>query len=77
MEKLFGIILIVAAIWVGAKVYTEGTRDAFGGVFAFLSSEETEPAPDEPRPWVGDKFKRAAENAYQAGIDRVERQTRE
>lgn len=43
MQKLIGIVIIVIAIWVGIEVYTQGIDGAFGGVFASLSSNETQP----------------------------------
>jgi hypothetical protein len=36
--KLFVILLIVAAIWVGMKIYNEGADNVFGGAFAPLES---------------------------------------
>jgi hypothetical protein len=36
--RLFVILLIVAAVWVGMKIYNEGTDEAFGGIFAPLES---------------------------------------
>ncbi len=38
MNKLFVILLIVGAIWVGMEIYNEGTDGAFGGMFAPLES---------------------------------------
>jgi hypothetical protein len=38
MGKLFAILLIVGAIWVGMEIYNEGTDKAFGGIFAPLES---------------------------------------
>ena len=32
--KLLGIVLLVAAVWVGIEIYTNGTDGAFGGIFA-------------------------------------------
>jgi hypothetical protein len=34
MGKVFGLLLIVALVWVGLEFYTEGPSRAFGGVFA-------------------------------------------
>ena len=33
MGRIFGILLIVVAIWIGMQIYLEGTRHAFGGAF--------------------------------------------
>ncbi len=48
MGKVFGILVIVLAIWAGLEVYTEGTRHAFGGAFAFLAAEPEASAQEEP-----------------------------
>ncbi len=34
MARVIGILFIVAGIWVGLEVYTEGVEGAFGGMFA-------------------------------------------
>jgi hypothetical protein len=34
MGRIFGLILIVCAIWVASEVYTKGLGGAFGGAFA-------------------------------------------
>jgi hypothetical protein len=46
MGKLFGIVVIVLAMWVGLEIYTQGVRGAFGGLLAGLDSsdEQTETA---------------------------------
>jgi hypothetical protein len=40
--KLFVILLIVAAVWVGMKIYNEGTDKVFGGAFAPLESARSD-----------------------------------
>jgi hypothetical protein len=68
MGKIFGILLMVAGIWVGMTLYTEGTRDAFGGVFAsFSDSQEQTRAPLER---IRDKLS----SARRAQLERIERQ---
>jgi hypothetical protein len=34
MAKIFGILVIVVAVWVGLTIFNEGTDAAFGGLFA-------------------------------------------
>ncbi len=34
MQKIFGVLFILVAIWIAIEVYTKGTDDAFGGLFA-------------------------------------------
>ncbi|HBZ70890.1 MAG TPA: hypothetical protein DEP35_14590 [Deltaproteobacteria bacterium] len=38
MQKIFGILLIVLAIWVAIEVFTKGMDGAFGGLLADHSS---------------------------------------
>jgi hypothetical protein len=38
MGRIFGLVLFLAAIYVGMTVYTEGIENAFGGAFAPLES---------------------------------------
>ena len=61
MEKMIGIILIVAGIWVGVEYFTEGDQ-MFGGIFASDESaasygsgdgDEAAPAND----WAGARVK--------------------
>jgi hypothetical protein len=71
MGKLFAIVLIAIAVWVGLTIYTEGTDQAFGGLFAGSSGSSTLDAPETrsaPRR-AGDAFQRA----YDASEDRVDR----
>ena len=62
MEKMIGIILIAAGVWVGVEYFTEGDQ-MFGGIFA---SEESAPSygsddGDEAAPrendWAGSRVK--------------------
>ncbi len=39
MGRIFGIGMIVIAVWVAAEVYSEGVYGAFGGALAFLAEE--------------------------------------
>lgn len=67
MGKLFGILVIVVAIWVGLTVYNEGPA-AFGGIFAGADLE----ADEEYIP----AHERAADrwaDAHDTGANRVDR----
>lgn len=73
MGRLFGILLILLGIWVGVEVYTEGTLDAFGGLFAFL--EPVDPYAEEPDPAGTDPdapVTRRAGRAWQRALNRSE-----
>ena len=50
MGKLFGILLIVFAIWVGMSIYTEGTDRAFGGILASFAPAPAEGELSDTRP---------------------------
>jgi hypothetical protein len=71
MGRIFGILFIMVAIWVGVEVYTEGLAGAFGGTFVEVGLVEPEEALDAP---VTERAGRAMSRAYEASIDRVERQ---
>ena len=49
MGRIFGILLMVIGLWVGAEVYTEGVDGAFGGRLAFLVEGEGESGPADTR----------------------------
>lgn len=45
MAKAFGILLIVLGVWLGLEIFTKGTDEAFGGIFATgIESARREPA---------------------------------
>ena len=71
MGRIFGILLLVLAIWTGVEVYTEGTSGAFGGLFARLGfvAEQPETTP------VTERAAGAWKEAYRASEDRVRHQT--
>ncbi len=61
MGKLFGILAIVLGIWIGLEVYTKGTDQAFGGIFAGLTDpvSDYEASPDgrSPVQRIGDRVR--------------------
>ena len=74
MGKIFGIAMIVLAIWVGMEVYAEGTDRAFGGLFARLGLSEPAPAGATPSESPLDRVRSSAQRARDAQVDRIERQ---
>jgi hypothetical protein len=40
MGRLFGIVLVLGAIYVGMTIYAEGIENAFGGAFAPIESQD-------------------------------------
>jgi len=63
MQKLFGIVVIVLGAWLGMEVYTKGTHEALGGIFARFS--------DAPAAGGGQS---SLEHIEQSGLDARERQ---
>jgi hypothetical protein len=43
MQKIFGVLLILLAVWVGIEIYTQGMDGAFGGLFASHSGTQRGP----------------------------------
>lgn len=77
MGRLFGIALILLGIWVGIEVYNEGTRNAFGGLFAFLEpvdpyAEQQDPEGTDPGAPVTKRAGRAWQRAYNRSESRVD-----
>ncbi len=73
MGKMFGILAIVLGVWIGLEVYTKGTNEAFGGIFAGLMEpvSDYEPSPDgrSPVQRIGDNVRENIE----LGADRTRR----
>jgi hypothetical protein len=67
MGRLFGLILMVAAIYVGLTLYTEGFDNAFGGIFA--SSDE----PSERQAPVTQRVRDRVTEHLRTGAERRER----
>jgi hypothetical protein len=70
MGRIFGILFIAVGIWVGLEIYLEGTRNAFGGAFAFFEKESDAPRDTRTTPQrAGDAVRRA----HDEGLAREER----
>ena len=44
MGKAFGLIMMLAALTVGMKIYSEGIEQVYGGIFAPIESQERDSA---------------------------------
>jgi hypothetical protein len=44
LGRLFGLVLLVLAIWAGAEIFNNGFDGAFGGALARLSGDAPAPA---------------------------------
>jgi hypothetical protein len=42
MAKAFGLIVMLAALYIGMTIYTEGIENAYGGIFAPIASSDRE-----------------------------------
>ncbi len=49
MGKMFGLVVLVIALWVGMEVYQEGVDGAFGGAFAEMGDSDGEQASRDGR----------------------------
>lgn len=76
MGRVFGLLLIVLATWVGMEVYTAGTERAFGGLFVDLGLAEAPAAgeaPDEaPLEAIRSRAEANAERAASRGRGQLE-----
>jgi len=68
MGKVFGILLIVVAIWVGLTIFNEGTDAAFGGIFAGSGKDGADPS-GRPLPRRVEESVRKAYREQEARIE--------
>jgi hypothetical protein len=68
MERVFGLFVILAALYAGIELYTKGNQ-AFGGIFASSDAQ----AEETYEPWAGD---RAGERLRGGHEERSERMGR-
>ncbi len=73
MGKVFAILLIVFAVWIGLSIFTEGTDRAFGGLLSrFAPVPAASQARDTRAPL--ERVRERAEAARTQQLDRIERQ---
>jgi len=65
MGKVFGILTLVAALWIVAELTTKGMQGAFGGALAGASGSEVaaQPRPTSIPKRAGDKVEAAHHEA--------------
>jgi hypothetical protein len=66
MGKAFGIVMLVAGVFVALQIYLVGTENALGGAFAFLGDSEQEEVVRDRRTTpqrAGDAVRRANRQA--------------
>lgn len=68
MGRVFGLLLLVGALWVGLEIFNEGMDGAFGGVFARGADAGAAESTSAARR-AGDAVERAHERSH----DRLER----
>lgn len=72
MGKLVVMTMMVGLCWVGLEVYTEGPRNAFGGVFSFLSAGDDMPEKAVEYVSTPQRVGRKVDAAIQEGAARYE-----
>jgi hypothetical protein len=69
MQKLIGIMLLVAVVWIGVTIYSEGIDQAFGGAFSRFSS-----TPAQQQAGTLKRIQRSGSKARDQQLERIERQ---
>jgi len=72
MGKLIVIAMMVGLVWVGATLYTEGARHAFGGAFSFLAAGDDLPERASEYASTPQRVGARAERSIQEGAARYE-----
>jgi hypothetical protein len=70
MGRLGPILFVVLAVWLAAKLYSEGFEGAFGG---WLAGNTETSAPAEQRVAPHERAARRWQNAHETGVERAER----
>lgn len=73
MGKVFGMLLIVFALWIGLSIFTEGTDRAFGGLLSRFAPALAEGQARDTRAPL-ERVRERAEAARDQQLDRIERQ---
>ncbi len=73
MGKVFAILLIVFALWIGLSIFTEGTDRAFGGLLSRFAPVLAEGQSRDTRAPL-ERVRERAEAARDQQLDRIERQ---
>ncbi len=73
MGKVFVMLLIVLAVWIGLSIFTEGTDRAFGGLLSRFAPASAEGQARDTRAPL-ERVRERAEAARQQQLDRIERQ---
>ncbi len=73
MGKVFAILLIVFAVWIGLSIFTEGTDRTFGGLLSRFAPALAEGQAGDTRAPL-ERVRERAEAARDQQLDRIERQ---
>ena len=73
MGKVFAVLLIVFALWIGLSIFTEGTDRAFGGLLSRFAPALAEGQARDTRAPL-ERVRERAEAARDQQLDRIERQ---
>ncbi len=72
MQKIFGVLFILVAVWTAIEIYTKGTDAAFGGLFASRSPTR---ASVESSGALPDRVRERAKSAFRMHEERTLQQT--
>ena len=70
MGKIFGIVLIVACVWVGLEIYNKGMHGAFGGALASFSNAP----PEQHEAPLAKRLENRGNEIRDRQLDRIESQ---
>lgn len=74
MQKAFGLLFIVLALWTGMELFTNGPAGAFDGAFASFLSEEEQQA---EHTWAGERAGNKLRDKHDERADAINRMTGE
>ena len=74
MQKVFGLLFIVLAVWAGAELFMKGPAGAFDGAFASFLTEEEQQA---EHTWAGERAGNKLRAKHDERADAINRMTRE
>ena len=76
MNRIFGLLLMVLAVWIGVEFYTKGADAAFGGIFAGaldpVADYQADPDGRSPTQKIEDRVR----SDMRRGFERSDRKSR-
>jgi len=72
MGRAFGFAVMAGLIFIGATIYVDGPRNAFGGAFSFLAAGDDMPERASEYVSTPQRIGARVESSIQSGADRYE-----